>query len=144
MSLRLDRIALVDTSFWYAAFTEKDQHFIDAQAKLEQLMKLKYVLPWPVLYETVNSRLVQDPLRIKRFDSFLKRPNAVLLDDCKYKLQALERTLSFAVGRRRRCSLVDNVLRLVIEDVSVRIQVLFSYDHRDFQDICRKRRVELV
>jgi len=144
MSLRLDRIALVDTSFWYAAFTEKDQHFIDAQAKLEQLMKLKYVLPWPVLYETVNSRLVQDPLRIKRFDSFLKRPNAMKLDDAEYKSQALELTLSLATGHKRRCSLVDNVLRLIIEDASNRIRCLFSYDHRDFADICMKRRVELI
>ena len=144
MSRRLDRIALVDTSFWYAAFTEADQHFNDAQAKLEQLMNLKYVLPWPVLYETVNSRFLQDALRIRKFDSFLKRPNAVLLDDAKYKWQALERTLSLAAGHRRRCSLVDNILRLVIEDVSVRIQCLFSYDHRDFRDICVRRRIELV
>jgi predicted nucleic acid-binding protein len=144
MSHRLDQIALVDTSFWYAAFTERDQNFVDAQAKLEQLLNLKYVLPWPVLYETVNSKFVQDPLRVRKFDSFLKRPNAELLDDKKYKLQALERALSFAAGHKRRCSLVDIVLHLVIEDASVRIRYLFSYDHRDFHDICKKHRVELV
>ena len=118
MSLLLNRIALVDTSFWYAAFTEKDQYFNDAQTKLEQLMNLKFMIPWPILYETVNSKFVQDPLRIRKFESFLKRPNAVKLDDAEYKSQALELTLSLATGHKRRCSLVDNVLRLIIEDAS--------------------------
>jgi predicted nucleic acid-binding protein len=113
---------LVDTSFWYAAFTERDQHFNDAQTKLEQLMNLKFMIPWPILYETVNSKFVQDPLRIREFESILKRPNAVLLDDTDYKSQALERTLSLTAGHKRRCSLVDNVLRLIIEDASNKIR----------------------
>ena len=72
MSRPLNRIALVDTSFWFAAFTENGRRFNvtqfnDAQAKLEQLMKLKFFIPWPILYETVNSEFVEDPLRIRKF-----------------------------------------------------------------------------
>lgn len=144
MSRPLNRIALVDTGFWYAVFDERDQHYRDAQAKVGLLMKFQYVLPWPVLYETLGTRFIRRPLYIKKFEEFLKRPNAVLLDDAKYKSQALECTLLSAGGRERAFSLVDNVLRLIIEDRNVKLHCLFSFNHSDFVDVCVRRQIELM
>jgi predicted nucleic acid-binding protein len=144
MSPPLNRVALVDTGFWYAALDKNDQYHQDAQSKIETLMGLRYVLPWPTLYETLNTSFARDRDRLRKFERFLKRPNAVLLDDATYRTRALERTLSSAGGRGRAFSLVDNILRLIIEDRNVKLHCLFSYDRRDFVDVCTQRRIELI
>ncbi|MBU4271408.1 MAG: hypothetical protein KKE86_09265 [Planctomycetes bacterium] len=144
MSLLLNKIAIVDTGFWYALFDERDQYFRDAQRKVDLLMSMKYVLPWPTLYETLGTRFVRRPLYIRKFEIFLKRPNAVLLDDANYRMQALDRTLSTADGKHRPISLVDNVLRLIIDDRNFKLHCLFSFNHPDFTDVCRRRQIELL
>ena len=107
-------------------------------------MGCRHVLPWPVLYETLRTRFIRRPLQVQRFESFLKRPNAVLLDDGAYKRQALDNTLSSARGRERAFSLVDNVLRLIIEDRNVKLHCLFSFNPTDFADVCARRQIEIV
>ena len=144
MSLPLNKIALIDTGFWYAVFDERDQHYKDAQAKVDCLMRFRYILPWPILYETLCTRFVRRPLYIRKFETFLKRPNAELLDDANYKQQALDCTLSSADGKRRPFSLVDNVLRLIIKDRNVRLHCLFSFNHSDFADVRARRQIEIL
>ena len=144
MSRPHNRIALIDTGFWYAVFDQRDQHYEAAQNKVDLLTQFRYVLPWPVLYETLCTRFIRRPLYIRKFESFLKRPNAVLLDDAEYKQRALDCTLSSTDGGRRPFSLVDNVLRLIIEDRNVRLHCLFSFNHADFADVCARRQIEIV
>ena len=59
-----DRL-LVDTGFFIALFDPRDNHHIDACEKQEYLENLSIVIPWPILYETINTRLVK---------RFVKRP----------------------------------------------------------------------
>lgn len=138
------RIALVDTGFWYAVFDKRDPYYPDAQAKVDHLLKFRCVLPWPVLYETLCTRFIRRPLYIRKFEELLKRPNAVLLDDAKYKSQALECTLASAGGKGRAFSLVNNVLRLIIEDTNVKLHCLFNFNRADFIDVCARRQIELL
>ena len=137
-------VALVDSGFWYAVLTEKDEHHRDARSKEEQLLSLRYILPWPTLYETLRTRLTRRPLAVVKFQDYLKHPNAELLDDSLYKSLALEITLSAANRRGRGFSLVDNVLRLILDDVNIKVDCLFTYNVADFFDVCRRRRVEIV
>ena len=67
---------------------------------------LLYILPWPILYETLNTRLVRRPDLVKQFVAgFLKRPNAKIWDDHPYRDAALKKTLDREVGKRHPLSL---------------------------------------
>lgn len=145
MNRRPNKVAVVDTGFWIALLHERDQHHSPAQNKAETLRNLEYILPWPTLYETLNTRLVRRPELVKRFvEGFLKRPNAHVWDDSRYRDEALEKTLSDESIKKRPISLVDNVLRAIIADTNVKINCLFTFNIADFADICRRRNVEIL
>jgi predicted nucleic acid-binding protein len=141
MTRRSNLVALVDSGFWYACLDKSDQHYKDAQTYAELILGYRYVIPWPTLYETLCTRYVRNPLLVRKFEFFLKRPNAILLDDAPYKELALETTLS---GVGRGYSIVDNVLRMILEDGNVRVQCLFTFNRSDFYDICYRRDIEMI
>lgn len=145
MSRNLGWTALVDTGFWIALLNERDRHHEDALKKSEILRNLTYILPWPTLYETLNTRLARRPNLVKKFVSgFLKRPNARIWDDGPYREAALEKTLSDEVTKRLHLSLVDNVLREIIADRNVRLSCLFTFNVGDFADVCKRRNLEMI
>jgi predicted nucleic acid-binding protein len=137
----LPNIALVDTGFWIAVFDQGDQHHPSAVRKVDEFSRLHYILPWPVMYETLRTRLVRQPSQVKKFESFVKNPRAIWLDDRHYRDQALD--LAFSVNGRRAISLVDHVLRLIIEDIRLRVRYFYTFNPNDFRDVCIKRKVEI-
>lgn len=108
--MRPNRTLLVDTGFWFGLWDNHDPHFEDAQARLDAVWNASYIVPWPVLYETLCTRLVRRPTAIQRFESFLKRPNAVILDDAPYRQDSLNEVLAEGRRGRRPISFVDAVL----------------------------------
>lgn len=141
MSLRIGQQILIDTGYLFALFEEKDEHHREALEYAEYLSDYQVIIPWPILYETVNTRFIRRPAIIRRMEGLLKRPNVTLLDDATYKQEALDLSLS-NVGRA--FSIVDNVLRLVLDDRALRVNYLFSFNPGDFADICARRSVEIV
>ena len=144
MSYNIHKKALVDSGFWYALLDEREQHYADAQNKAEVLLSLRYLIPWPTLYETLHTRFTTRHLIMRKFESFLKRPNAEFLDDHPYKDKALELTLAMAGRSKSSPSLVDNVLRMIIEDSNVKVDAVFTFNRRDFTEICARRNIELM
>jgi len=104
------------------------------------------LLPWPILYETLNTRLVnrlkRDPARLAKFDEIARSPNTELLDDTPYReaLWAFLDQSSF----RSSVSLVDAVLCNIIEDANVPVSAILTFNERDFWAVCSKNHVELV
>jgi hypothetical protein len=74
----------------------------------------------------------------------LKTPNAILLDDSKYREASLEYVFAEARRKKRDISLVDTVIRLVLEDINVRVDGLVTFNRRDFAEICARRNIEIV
>ena len=58
------------------------------------------------------------------------------------RFTAFEQTVRTA--RRRPMSLVDMVMRLMLEDVNVRVNGLLTFNRRDFYDVCRRRGLEML
>jgi hypothetical protein len=135
---------VIDSGFWFALLDERDQYFREAQLKADAILRLTYLLPWPVLYETLCTRFVRRPASIARFESFLKRPNAKLLDDAKYRDASLDQVLEAARGGKRSISLVDMVIRSVLEDVNVKVNGLVTFNVPDFADVCRRRGIPII
>ena len=68
---------LVDSGFFFPLFNPRDRYHADAVEKREWLEILSPVIPWPILYETINTRFA-------RFESILRGPHIALLNDSPY------------------------------------------------------------
>ena len=135
-----NRTLLVDSGFFMALFEPRDQHHKDACEKRDRLKYSSFVVPWPILYETINTRFVRRPKTIVQFESLLRTHNTVLLDDSSYRYGVYKNVLA----RTKEMSLVDAVLYAILDDTNVRINAMVTFNLRDFGPICRKRGVELL
>ena len=136
--------AIVDTGVWFALFDARDERYKEGQAKAELFEMLQIVIPWPTMYETLRTRLVKNPFALGQLERFLKSPAVVYLDDEPYREEAFKLSFESSLRRRRPLSMVDCLLRLLIDDVNVSVQYLATFNHRDFIDVCIKRKVETI
>ena len=135
---------LVDSGFFFALFNPRDRYHADAIEKREWLEILSLVIPWPVLYETINTRFARRPATIARFESILRGPHIELLNDSPYRLDAYEDALTRAKTRRNAMSLVDSVICAILDDTNVRIDAMLTFNLRDFANICHSKGIELL
>ena len=139
---------LVDSSFFFALFYTGDDHHVEAIQKQEWLDEFPIIVPWPILYETINSKFVKCPATIRSFEKIIRRTDTELLDDSIYREEAYQKTLALAKRGYRRedgpRSLVDSVLHAILEDVNVRISAMLTFDAHDFRYICALRDVEMI
>jgi predicted nucleic acid-binding protein len=136
--------ALADTGLWYAMFDRRDQHHVLASKKAEARELFQVVLPWPTVYETLRTKFVRNFIALDQFERFLKRPNVTYLDDSSLRKAAFEMTLESSLRQGRPLSMVDCLIRLLLEDVNTRISYLATLNERDFADVCRKKGIEII
>ena len=132
---------LTDTGYLIALYDERDEHYATAQSNRRLLELHPVVLPWPVLYETINTRFARRPMVLRRIDAIIAKASTLLLDDSPYREAAYRQVQQ--TSRPRPLSLVDAVLRAVIEDENVRISGLLTFNAKDFYDLCFPRHVDL-
>lgn len=118
---------LIDSCFWIALYDGGDSQSEKAEEIAELIDNENIIVPFPTLYEFVNSRLSRRESKIQ-FELFLKRPNVKLLSDEKYKYEALESFFQKSKFSYTDISLVDEVLNLIVEDVDVKIDYIVSFD----------------
>jgi predicted nucleic acid-binding protein len=140
---RPERI-LIDTGFWIALFNQRDGYHNTAQNLIDLIIDTNMILPWPTLYETINTRLSKNTNGITHFDKILKMPNIVLLDDTEYKERALNFTIENSIKSIRPISLVDSIIREILSDINVNIDYLLTFNIGDFIDLCLKRKVQIL
>lgn len=136
--------ALADTGLWYALFVPSDEYHATAKDKADLLTLMQVVLPWPTAYETLRTKFVRNSTALDKFERFLKSPNITYIDDSPFRAAALELSLDSSLRRRRPLSMVDCLIRLLIEDVNTRIDYLATFNERDFIDVCGRSRVEII
>jgi len=140
---RPERI-LIDTGFWIALYNPRDEYHNNAQDLLDLIIETNIVLPWPTLYETINTRLSKNTNGINQFNEVLKMPNTILLDDSEYKERALDFALKNSTNAIRPISLVDSIIREILSDVNVNINYLVTFNKSDFIDLCTFRKIEIL
>jgi predicted nucleic acid-binding protein len=145
MSLNIRRTVLVDTGFWFALYDARDKqlHAV-ASTKASMIQRLQVVFPWPVLYEALNTRFVKNSIGMLAIEALVKSPRAILIDDKTYRTGALDATLREFRNRSRALSLVDMVIRFILDDPNIKIDGLLTFNEEDFADICRKRRIQIL
>lgn len=136
--------AIADTGIWFALCDDHDQHRHDV-APYEDLLELVTILiPWPSMYETLNSRFVKRTHIFQRFERCLARYAVEFIDDEPYRNGAYEQTLSFARIGRRPLSFVDMIIRFMIDDNKLKKHYLMTFNKKDFLDVCLSNRIEML
>ena len=105
---------------------------------------LHVVMPWPILYETLNTKLARNPASLRLFETYLKKPHITYVDDKVYRDDALRLSIDMSLNRARPLSLVDCVVRLILDDANTKIDFLLTFNKGDFLDVCRRRGIELL
>ena len=132
---------LVDTGYFFALFNPNDQYHDQAVEKREWLDLFPIAFPWPVLYETLNTKFVKNPVYVQKIDRIIRKPTTKIIDDSRYRQDAYETLLK---NRYERKSLVDLILCALIEDVNVKIDALLTFNERDFKVFCHINGVEYL
>ncbi|HVI58389.1 MAG TPA: hypothetical protein VM619_05885 [Luteimonas sp.] len=132
---------IADSGFWIGLFNARDAHHSCACSIEEFLAVHSVVIPWPSLYETLNTRLMRRQSDKDRFNAYLRRDSTVLLEDAKYKNFSLKYVLD---QRGTTYSLVDHVIRSMLEDSNIRVDALITFNPGDFIDVCQARGIEIL
>ena len=127
---------IVDTGIWYACYDRTDANHRYAERILDILRVSDIIIPFPTLYETVNTRFAKN--RYGQMDglrSFLTNPRRTyLVDDTAYKERA--KVILFATtGDWKAYSLVDMIIRLMMEDVSLGPIAVLTFNVGDFAGV---------
>jgi predicted nucleic acid-binding protein len=134
---------LIDTGFWIALYNERDSMYRKANEMYEYFSSAKILLPYPSLYETINTRFAKNTKGLQDFKILLEKSNFELLDDNDYKTDALELTFKSALDFKRPLSLVDLIIRQMLSDEKLKVNYLISFNPGDFIDICMRRNIEI-
>lgn len=144
----------VDSVFLLGLYDNRDQF----HARASELFLAYFnnavnrlLVPWPVLYETVSTRLVRRQKNLALFERDWRKLAAsrqlILLDDSQYRQAAIEECFhEVRVQRRelRPLSLTDRVIRRILEETRIKVDVLITFNVADFADVCSRLRLHLV
>jgi len=132
---------VADSGFWFGLFNERDPYHKEACFIESSIGVHNILVPWPSLYETMNTRLMRRRVERDRFRTYLRRTSTVLLDDILYRYSSLNYVLDQV---STNLSLVDHVIRSMLEDPNIAISALITFNPPDFIDVCQARNIEIV
>lgn len=124
---------IIDSGVWYAAFDQRDDKYVYSDKILNLLEMHELIVPFPSLYETINTRLLRN--KYKQADYLFEYLNdskkVILVYDDKYREQALK-SVSSNLNQNKSYSLVDMIIRLMMEDSSLGSIAVVSFNIEDF------------
>jgi predicted nucleic acid-binding protein len=134
---------IVDSGFWFALYDQGDTHYTEAIGIEEYLDISNIIIPFPTLYESINTKFMKNITAKVKFEHILKRNNVTIIDDAQIKNKALQITFTHE-SKKRNLSLVDNIIRLILDDIDYKIDYLITFNKKDFIDVCQKRNIEIL
>lgn len=135
---------LIDTGFWYAFYNAGDEFHKAAESIMDVLDKHNILIPFPSLYETINTKFSRKKEWMKCFNQLIKSSKCTLISDDQYKDYTLDLSMHSSIEKSRAISMVDMVIRQMLDDVDLKIDALITFNPDDFADICRKRNKRMI
>jgi len=144
----------VGTSFLIGLYDEKDKFHNHASGYFLHYFpngNNRLIIPWPIVYEAVSTKMVKDKRGLSRLESDWKllaaQQQLHLLSDLPFRDGVVEEC--FAELKKppvhyRKLSTVDRVIRRILSDSNIRIRAFLTFNPKDFVDVCKaSRRVML-
>lgn len=144
----------VDSGFLIAYYDPSDGAHVKAVECFKEYLeetKNTVILPWPIMFESLNTRFVSDKKRLESFQRhisyFRGNDRLAFINDDRYREHALDEC--FDETRRpnanyRKLSLVDRILRAILQDPKLRIDAFITNNPRDFHDVCTRAQKEMI
>ncbi|HEY8780855.1 MAG TPA: hypothetical protein VIM16_04505 [Mucilaginibacter sp.] len=136
----MNKSILIDSCFWFSLYDKRDRYHNKAIFLAELIHGNNLLIPWPTLYETINTRFSKNLVWLSGFESYIYKADTFLINDLRYR----ENALSEIFGSTRPLSLVDRVIRSILSDESLKIDYLLTFNTGDFIDLCNFRRIEIL
>lgn len=127
---------IVDTCIWYALVDKNDAYSKYAGTIAKLLEPHKILVPYPSLYETVNTKLMRNRNRQanKLFAYLNDSAKVKLIPDDAYRERALK-AVQFNLEQGKTYSLVDMIIRLMMEDVDLGDIAVMTFNVGDFMGV---------
>lgn len=142
------RLTCVDAGFLIALYDTRDRYHARADAYFEQQFDRtpnRLVVPWPILYETVSTRMARNKeslsLLKRDWERLVREQRLERIDDCNYREMAIEECfieVEKERGHYRSLSLVDRIIRNVLLDDQLHIDAFVTFNEGDFFDVCTR------
>ncbi len=134
---------LIDAGFLIALAFQHDKFHSDAIAIAKDIGYYNLLCPWPITYEILRTKHTNrfDYLQIVRH--FFASDKVILHDDTLYREACLKACLNTKMGDRS-LSLIDMVLRAIMENNHWNIGYLATFNSKDFIDICGQYNIDLL
>lgn len=136
---------LIDTGVWYSRYDPRDRAASpeDIEAVFNLVQPFDVILPWPIAYETLRTRFTRNRIWMSLFEAELKSPRIQFIDDAPYRTDAIEYAFE-STRNGRPLSMVDCVLRLIMDDRNINIDYFATWNCIDFCDVCASRKIEII
>lgn len=134
---------LIDTGFLIALIDPRDERREDALSLFDLIKKQNVIIPWPILYETFRTKYIRKNNVLVLFERFIEKNNICYLDDSPYRDNVYQQLIDSYKRQEQIYSMVDFIIRDIIADINVKLDYLITFNKRDFEDICRRRGVEI-
>lgn len=126
-----NQIVLLDSCFWIALYLDEEEGGRGQKARdLAEVLydyNAKFCVPWPTMYEFVNSKLGRRDT-LDQFKKVIYSANVERLPDTLYREHAIQNVLDRVNDVYGDISLVDEIIRSIILDPNVNINFLASFD----------------
>lgn len=142
----MKRNILIDAGYWIGLADERDQHHQDAVELFQHLQRNKVLLAWPVTYEILRTKHAKHTKHVRYLETIKKALatlEVIFVDDAPYREECLVACLDQRPGGRG-FSLVDMVLRAIIDGRHQEIGHVVTFNPRDFYDICGPRQIGIL
>lgn len=140
----MEKYILIDSCYWFGLFDIKDQYKDYSNEVRDVIKGHKLIVPYPSLYEVLNSKFIKNKIALNTIESLIKSGEIILLEDEEYRQNALENVYSIYRTQLPQISLVDSIIREMLSDPRVKIDVLVTYNEKDFKDVCDKYRIIIL
>lgn len=135
---------LVDTCFWYAYYDPRDEKHYIAKELIDYFEFGNIIIPYPTLYETINTRFSKHTEWIAPFNELIQNEKFKLIDDNDYREIALNQTFEYSIYNKRPISFVDMIIRMMLDDINLKIDAMITFNLEDFIDVCTSKNIEII
>lgn len=140
----MNKYILIDSGYWFGLLDKRDPYHIPANTIADLIEDYKIIVPYPSMYEILNSAFIKDKHRMVRFEEIMKSDKVEFIFDELYRDDALNNTYSVHRKPMPQISLVDSIIREIIKDINVKIDYVVTFNEKDFKDVCDIRKIEIV
>lgn len=138
----------VDSGFLLGLYDESDQYHSIAKDIFVQYFESvqnQLIVPWPILYESVSTRMAKNRKRMEIFYRDWKSLNSQrrleLLDDKPFREKAISESFDEILRdprHHRVLSLTDRVIRNMLSEPDLKIDYFITFNQGDFGDVCKR------